>query len=125
MSTTLLIADDHRLFRQGLAALLREQADWEVVGEAGDGEVVLAVSDDGKGFVRDDVSRKAPGGGGSGLFSLRERLALFGGRLSIATNASGTTATVRMPLARAGERRAAHDGNASEPQAATRSPAAP
>jgi len=90
-----------------------------------DGEVVLEVSDDGKGFVRDEASRKAPGDGGSGLSSLRERLALFGGRLSIASNASGTTATVRMPLAGAGERRGAHDGDAAAPQATTRSPAAP
>jgi DNA-binding NarL/FixJ family response regulator len=37
MTTTLLVADDHRLFRQGLSALLREQPGWEVVGEAGDG----------------------------------------------------------------------------------------
>ena len=44
MSTTLLIADDHRLFRQGLAALLREQAGWEVVGEAGDGEEALRLA---------------------------------------------------------------------------------
>lgn len=35
---TILIADQHVLFRQGLAALLREQAGWKVVGEAGDGE---------------------------------------------------------------------------------------
>lgn len=34
MSLTILIADDHALFRQGLAALLREQPDWHIVGEA-------------------------------------------------------------------------------------------
>jgi DNA-binding NarL/FixJ family response regulator len=38
VTTTILIADDHRLFRQGLAALLREQPDWEVVAEAGSAE---------------------------------------------------------------------------------------
>jgi DNA-binding NarL/FixJ family response regulator len=38
VTTTILIADDHRLFRQGLAALLREQPDWEVVAEAGTAE---------------------------------------------------------------------------------------
>ena len=37
MTTTILIADDHRLFRQGLVALLRDQSGWEVVGEADDG----------------------------------------------------------------------------------------
>jgi DNA-binding NarL/FixJ family response regulator len=38
MTTTVLIADDHRLFRQGLVALLREQPDLEVVAEAGSAE---------------------------------------------------------------------------------------
>ncbi len=38
MTTTILIADDHQLLRQGLATLLREQKDWEVVGEAASGE---------------------------------------------------------------------------------------
>lgn len=33
----ILIADDHALFREGLAALLNAQEDIEVVGEAGDG----------------------------------------------------------------------------------------
>ena len=30
-----LIVDDHILFRQGLVSLLRNEADFEVVGEAG------------------------------------------------------------------------------------------
>ena len=38
MTTTILLADDHLLFRQGLAALLREQPGWEVVAQAADGE---------------------------------------------------------------------------------------
>jgi DNA-binding NarL/FixJ family response regulator len=38
VTTTILLADDHSLFRQGLAALLREQEDWQVVAEAGSGE---------------------------------------------------------------------------------------
>jgi DNA-binding NarL/FixJ family response regulator len=32
-----LLADDHSLFREGLAGILRAQPDFEVVGEAGDG----------------------------------------------------------------------------------------
>jgi signal transduction histidine kinase len=88
-----------------------------------DGEVVLEVSDDGRGFVPDEGSRNSPGGGGFGLFSIRERLALFGGRLSIASDASGTRATVRMPLAGVAERRARHDDDAAGREATTRSPA--
>jgi DNA-binding NarL/FixJ family response regulator len=36
-----LLADDHSLFREGLANILNAQADFEVVGEAGDGLEVL------------------------------------------------------------------------------------
>jgi DNA-binding NarL/FixJ family response regulator len=37
-----LVADDHRLFRDGLRALLNSAPDLEVVGEAGDGEEAVA-----------------------------------------------------------------------------------
>ena len=36
-----LLADDHQLFREGLASILTAQPDFEVVGEAGDGLEVL------------------------------------------------------------------------------------
>lgn len=44
MTTTILLADDHPLFRQGLAALVREQADWRVVAEAGSGEEAVRLA---------------------------------------------------------------------------------
>ena len=46
MTLRILIADDHVLFRQGLAALLKEQPGWQIVGEAGTGReaVELALS---------------------------------------------------------------------------------
>jgi DNA-binding NarL/FixJ family response regulator len=46
-----LIADDHRLFRDGLRALLDSSPDLEVVGEAGGGEEVVAKAAE----VRPDV----------------------------------------------------------------------
>lgn len=46
-----LVADDHRLFRDGLRALLNSAPDLEVVGEAGGGEEVVAKAD----AVRPDV----------------------------------------------------------------------
>jgi DNA-binding NarL/FixJ family response regulator len=39
--TTILLADDHRIVRQGLRALLASEADFEVVGEADDGREAL------------------------------------------------------------------------------------
>lgn len=38
---SVLIADDHKLFRDGLRTLLRSMADAELVGEASDGEEVV------------------------------------------------------------------------------------
>lgn len=40
-SIRLVLADDHRLLRQGLASLLREASDCEVVADCGDGESAL------------------------------------------------------------------------------------
>lgn len=42
--TMLLLADDHVLFRQGLAALLRHQGHWEIVGEANNGEEAVRLA---------------------------------------------------------------------------------
>jgi two-component system, NarL family, nitrate/nitrite response regulator NarL len=39
-----LIADDHSLFREGLRKLIEAEAGFEVVGEASDGEVLLAMA---------------------------------------------------------------------------------
>ncbi len=45
MTLTVLLADDHVLFRQGLALLIREQGDWEIVGEAGNGAEAVALAE--------------------------------------------------------------------------------
>jgi two-component system, NarL family, response regulator NreC len=45
LTTTILLADDHVLFRQGLALLVREQAGWEIVGEADDGEEAVRLAE--------------------------------------------------------------------------------
>ena len=36
---SVLIADDHQLFRQGLVAMLKEHAQFKVMGEAANGAV--------------------------------------------------------------------------------------
>src|SRR4029077_14948022 len=38
MGTRILIVDDHEIFRRGLRSLLESHADWEVCGEASDGQ---------------------------------------------------------------------------------------
>lgn len=43
--TTIVLADDHHVVRQGLRALLEAEADFSVVGEAGDGLEALQLVD--------------------------------------------------------------------------------
>ena len=38
-----LLADDHPVVRDGLAAMINQQADMEVVAEAGDGEEAIVL----------------------------------------------------------------------------------
>jgi len=64
------------------------------------GEVLLSVTDDGKGFPAEPRRAQAqvPAKGGYGLFSVRERLALLGGRMSITADSGGTRVAVCVPL---------------------------
>lgn len=41
MSIRILLADDHKMFREGLRALIEEQTNMKVVGEAEDGRAAL------------------------------------------------------------------------------------
>jgi DNA-binding NarL/FixJ family response regulator len=44
MNLKILLADDHQLMRQGLAALLSRHSDMKVVGEASDGRTAVALA---------------------------------------------------------------------------------
>lgn len=61
------------------------------------GRLIIQVSDRGRGFKVATV--EASPEVGFGLFSIRERLALFGGRLKLVSRpGEGTQATIRIPL---------------------------
>jgi signal transduction histidine kinase len=61
-------------------------------------ELSLRVSDDGKGFDVSEITWIENTGRGSGLFSMRERIALLGGTGSIESQpGQGTTLTARIP----------------------------
>lgn len=51
MALTLVVADDHRIVRQGLCALLRTEPDFHLVGQAADGSEALRLV----GRLRPDV----------------------------------------------------------------------
>ena len=59
-----------------------------------DAGVRLTVTDDGRGF---DASRPPRRGGGFGLFSTRERVALAGGEMSIESGDHGSRVSIRLP----------------------------
>jgi len=44
MAIRVVVADDHTLIRQTLSAILQEQGDMEVVGEAADGDTAMALT---------------------------------------------------------------------------------
>src|SRR5437868_7165963 len=44
MKAQVAVVDDHPLFRQGLAAALRNEVDLEIVGEAGSAEEALEIA---------------------------------------------------------------------------------
>lgn len=68
-------------------------------------ELLLAVSDDGRGYELEAARERAIRGGSMGLFGMEERVALAGGRLLIVTRpGQGTRVQAIFPLATAAER---------------------
>jgi signal transduction histidine kinase len=57
----------------------------------------IVVSDEGRGFAADRVGLREDAQGGYGLYSVRERLALWGGSLAVDSDGSGTRATIAVP----------------------------
>jgi PAS domain S-box-containing protein len=62
-------------------------------------QISISVEDNGVGFVPDEVTAKAVGNGGFGLFSIRQRLEELGGRLEIESEPShGCRVVMMAPL---------------------------
>jgi PAS domain S-box-containing protein len=70
----------------------------EVEMQAQDGHLRISVSDSGGGFDPQRLGKIGAGGGGFGLFSIRERLALLGGALEIdSASGRGSRFTMTIP----------------------------
>jgi len=81
---------------------------------ADDTELQLEVEDAGKGFSE----RSSPAGGGFGLLSIRERLAMQSGSIDIRSEAGqGTRITIRLPLNERTAGETSADVPAAHPQA--------
>lgn len=66
MSIRILLADDHGVVRAGLRSLLTCEADFQIVGEAADGEAALRLAEQLKpDVILMDISM--PGAGGNGI----------------------------------------------------------
>lgn len=96
----------YRIVQEALANVSKHSAAHRasVVVERREGEVVVVVEDDGNGFDVASVTRRAAaphanGGTRLGLLGIRERAALFGGRVEVESRpGKGTTLFVRIPI---------------------------
>jgi len=89
------------------------------------GELSLTVSDEGRGFEQEVVSRRGDDETHFGLFSIKERLAHLGGRLGILSEPGrGTQVTLNVPLTQtpavAGLAEAVRQSTAAAPDPADR-----
>lgn len=62
-------------------------------------DLVMTISDNGIGFDVSQIKTVEPSGRGAGLFSMKERVQLMGGRCNVKSQpGKGTTVTVRVPM---------------------------
>ena len=86
-----------RVLQEGLANVLKhsDASRVDVRIETADGQLRLAIHDNGKGFAADAASHPA---GSMGLQNMRTRAARLDGSLEIRSGASGTTLALRCPI---------------------------
>lgn len=62
-------------------------------------DLVMTISDNGVGFDVSQIKTVEPSGRGAGLFSMKERVQLMGGKCNVKSQpGKGTTVTVRVPM---------------------------
>ena len=91
-----------RIFQEALTNIARHagagRVEVELTGE--DGELLLSISDDGRGIMESEKS----GIGSLGILGMKERANAFGGRVDMSRGENGgTTVKVRIPFAGSGE----------------------
>ncbi|KFN51596.1 hypothetical protein N790_04685 [Arenimonas malthae CC-JY-1] len=89
-----------RVVQEALVNIARHAgagAAWVHVGEAA-GILRLEVGDDGRGFDVEAAQARASRGESAGLGGMRDRLALYGGRLHISSGPGGTRLEAAVPL---------------------------
>jgi len=92
------------LFRvaQGLIGNILEHSEAKnalIKLECDENECVLYIEDDGKGFDVSKLTRVDPSGRGAGLFTIKERVGLVGGKCRVDSHPGrGTKVTVKVPL---------------------------
>jgi len=106
----------YRIVQEALTNIVRhaKARNVSVLLEQRDGYVKLIVEDDGVGFVVSDVMAAGPNEGNLGLYGMRERAALLGGKFTIeSTPGVGSAVYVAIPLMerRSGDGKAAPAGS--------------
>jgi len=89
-----------RLVQEALANIARHagaRRAWVSVRESA-GFLRIEVGDDGRGFDVDSAAERASRGESSGLGGMRDRLALYGGRMLVESGAGGTRIEAVVPL---------------------------
>jgi signal transduction histidine kinase len=100
----------YRVAQEALTNVARHaRADTVLIGcTVSAAQITLEIEDDGVGFDPAKVATPRETGEGLGLLGMRERLALLGGRVDVASERGrGTHVVVVLPLPRAAEGRAA------------------
>lgn len=75
-------------------------------------QLVLTVSDDGRGFDASAMQNVRADGSGLGLRGMRERVAMIDGTLNITSSSQGTTVTLAVPLPEENQAHGQESGNA-------------